>query len=482
MDNDIIDNFTDICTNKDKINKVLYEHSLTYNTIKQLIKEKPTVFKKINEYVIKSINSFYNLKGELYDFPINIKNAIYENKNCYFGWWYRIFMIIMCQNLGDTIGYYNGIWEFNKNEIDAPPERINDFIYEFISLGGINEFSVKNLMVSDDSIMYMSTFKVLLEIINVYGFDIVMSNDEKAINEFGKKLRDSFLDSFDKLSDRHIGNTTSRSLITQRNIEWNQLQYNSSDIGSGTTMRTGCIGIIFCGTISLDLLIAYSVEASRITHNSAIAILGGFTAAYFTSLALTKVKIEEWPRKLLEIINDGLIDNYINKTRPNDYKSFIKDKVMYVSRWETYISKRFSGRNLIDNITMKNPIQRFRFFADNISKGHKFVGSCADDSIIMAYDSLIMSEDNIEKLIFYSILHPGDSDTVGSIAFSLYGAYYGYVEKNHFNLKRMFREMENYNDSKLLVLKNTETILKILMSNVYYDFFYRTCINEKDMF
>ena len=44
----------------------------------------------------------------------------------------------------------------------------------------------------------------------------------------------------------------------------------------------------------------------------------------------------------------------------------------------------------------------------------------------MSYDALLDARDNWEKLIYYSMLHVGDSDTVGAIAGGLYGALYGF--------------------------------------------------------
>ena len=46
--------------------------------------------------------------------------------------------------------------------------------------------------------------------------------------------------------------------------------------------------------------------------------------------------------------------------------------------------------------------------------------------MIMAYDALIDCDGLWEKLVFYSMLHPGDSDTVGAIAGGLYGIVYGF--------------------------------------------------------
>jgi ADP-ribosylglycohydrolase len=53
----------------------------------------------------------------------------------------------------------------------------------------------------------------------------------------------------------------------------------------------------------------------------------------------------------------------------------------------------------------------------------------------MAYDSLLDSRGAWEKLIIYSALHFGDSDTVAAIAASWYGTVYGFGDVPENNLK-----------------------------------------------
>jgi ADP-ribosylarginine hydrolase len=52
------------------------------------------------------------------------------------------------------------------------------------------------------------------------------------------------------------------------------------------------------------------------------------------------------------------------------------------------------------------------------------IGGSGVTSMLMAYDALLDAGDCWEKLIYYSMLHIGDSDTVGAIAGGLYGAMY----------------------------------------------------------
>jgi ADP-ribosylglycohydrolase len=44
----------------------------------------------------------------------------------------------------------------------------------------------------------------------------------------------------------------------------------------------------------------------------------------------------------------------------------------------------------------------------------------------MAYDALLDCDGKWEKIIFYAILNPSDSSTVGAIAGGFYGAVYGF--------------------------------------------------------
>ena len=90
------------------------------------------------------------------------------------------------------------------------------------------------------------------------------------------------------------------------------------------------------------------------------------------------------------------------------------------------------------------------YYYDNFSTDKKVInpGAGADDCIIIAYDCLLMSKDNYEKLIFTSMINIGDSDTIGSIASAWYGALYGFK-----NISENLKEYSRYNEIKDLVKK-----------------------------
>lgn len=365
----------------------------------------------------------------------------------------NLLCVLFYQSLGDTLGYKNGQWEFNKGDAQAGPEYANEMLYEFISLGGINGISLVNWIASDDTVLYLKTFEVLVTSL-------------PNIDTFGKRLQAAYTEAIEQIKDRAPGRTTMRSLNIQKNISWNELPYNSMDNGNGSCMRSGCIGIVYPGKHNRKKLIALAVETSRITHNSAIAILGSVTAALFTAYGIEKVPLAHWPHRLLKLLKSGKVDKYILKSRPKEYDSFMRDKIIFVGQWEKYIAFRFIGlQPRLDIKHMKNLVSRIKYLTDNFSKRNSDnPGGCADDATIIAFDALLEGGHLIEKVIIYSILHYGDSDTVGSIALSWYGAYYGPEPIEH----RLAKELEFQNT--IAVINSKYNLLKI-MKIIHYDLY-----------
>ena len=349
---------------------------------------------------------------------------------------YITYLIPLFHMLGDTLGYKNGEWEFNlgTNPKEVTAAFTSELIFQFISLGGINDINLRNWKYSDDSILYLATLETA-------------AAHQSSINDFGTALREKYISLIDDLSDRHPGITTMESLKMLRDgIPWNGINYNSMAIGSGTSMRTGGLGIIFCGERNRFKLMSASIEASRITHNSAVAMLGGLTSALFTAFAIENIAINLWPHYLVEYLREDKIDNYLKNSRPKEYPNYQRDKIIFLGKWEKYITLRFNGRDKkTDQKFISNPISRIQFLADKFSRTDQnfFPGACADDSVIIAYDALLECDGSLEKVVVNSILHPGDSDTVGCIALGWFIGYY-FSLKNSSIAHRMIVELEKY--------------------------------------
>ena len=417
-------------------------------------RESKEISHKIYDIVNDTLHKYY-----IPDFDyVNWTSEDIGIENKYFNAWiFTCSVIPFYQTLGDTIGYHNARWEMNIGERHAGPESANDMIYEYISLGGINDMSIVNWIASDDTILYMATLDVL-------------SDEIITIDEFGTKLRKAYLDAVPKMEGRHPGAMTKRSLSNQEFITWDKLPYDPKATGSGSAMRSGCIGIFYPGRSNRKRLIALAVEASRITHNSATAILGSITSALFTAYALEKVPVNIWPHKLLKLLQSNKIDTYMQKSRPDEYHYYLRDKVLFYSQWEKYINKRFSGlKPLLDIKMFKHPVLRIKFFAENFSKGHlDFPGGEADDCVIMAYDALLESGPSLEKLIVYSMLHHGDSDTIGSIAMSWFGAIYNTL-KNMELVLPLLEELEFFDilSKKMFLNHVQDKMLKTFYHDMY---------------
>jgi ADP-ribosylglycohydrolase len=423
--------------------------------------------KTLNEVIQSAIHATKEVLRKRYVFhepTIHTGHLLYSVDEDFKDWFITVGLIPLYQTFGDTLGYYNGNWEFNYHE-KVGPEYVNELIYEFISLGGINDISIVGWKASDDTILYMTTYQVLLK-------------GTKDANDFGKKLSRAYIDTIPMMENRDPGITTMQNLNIQKNIAWDQLPYDSSAIGAGSAMRSGCIGIFFPGQAERERLIAYAVECSRITHNSAIAILGSITSALFTSFAIERIGINIWPHLLMKIMKSDDIDQYMKKSRPHEYHLYVRDKTLFIGQWEKYLTLRFSGLNpKMDQKIFKNPVTRFEYFTSNFSKGHEdFPGSCGDDATIMAYDALLESSGVIEKLIVYAILHPGDSDTIGSIAFSWFGAYF-HSPRNQRIIGSKMEKLEFFQE----IIDMTNADIKKMLRIYYYDIFldaFMTVINR----
>ena len=137
------------------------------------------------------------------------------------------------------------------------------------------------------------------------------------------------------------------------------------------------------------------------------------------------------------LINFDLIDSHsiariIEKIKPNFIEFFKEDKKTFLNKLLTYVEQSFDDNyNYIITSTHNRsiyPWKRTLYYYEDFSTNKKILypGSGGDDCIIIAYDCLLLSKNNYEKLIYTSMLNIGDSDTIGSIASAWYGALYGF--------------------------------------------------------
>jgi ADP-ribosylarginine hydrolase len=345
--------------------------------------------------------------------------------------------------IGDTIGFKNGEWEFKYHRKTVTLDATHELLYEFIHLGGINRIDLSGWMVSDDTLFNMGIGFALLESKDDtnYTLNIIKTKLKRVISHLTIEAK--------KNIHRYTGIVTNNSIAKfTETKDARTMPYDPRSGGNGAAMRTHCIGLAYHGSKNRDKLIEIAVESSRMTHNSPIGYLGGLVSALFTAYAIEGVHINKWPFKMLKIVESKKIKSYIRKKykvdETNDYLEFIQ-------YWKKYIDMRFDGDKVITSKAQQNILFRSRFYHENFTKDTAglMIGDSGYSSVIMAYDCLLDAGDIWEKLIIYSALHWGDSDTVAAIACGWFGAKYGFSDVPSNNLKYLEykEEIENLGEN-----------------------------------
>ena len=335
----------------------------------------------------------------------------------------------------ETLGFYNGTWEFNYNKTMPLNSRdvsiMNmEILTHFFNLGGFTNIDITNWNSSDDTIMTIATVNACI-------------------------------------------NGGTEKVFIKRTRSINTLPYKQNMGGNGAAMRTGPIGLIYYKEEDLSKLIEKSIVASRVTHNYIIGFLGGFVSALFTSFAVRNIPVWEWSSKLIEIYESNIIDNYMKTT--NIYEKYLKDKNIFFDLWYQYNEDRMNefrnGSSQITNFTERTE-SLYKYQTNNNDYMTYYFGTSGLTALIIAYDSMLSSFTatkfpidfknpnsatiSLESVIFFSTLHSGDNDTTGAITGSWYGAMYGF---NLFD-KNKLKQLEFYKDINTC----SEKIINLLLS------------------
>lgn len=314
--------------------------------------------------------------------------------------------------VGDTIGYNGGRWEFNYGNTIITEMFAYELLSEFINLGGINCIDLSKWWISDDTVLHLAVGEALIE-----------SNNTSS---FIKKFRKNLVDSYEDIKKRHPGVSTITKITNLKNIDINALfKFDKNSGGSGASMRSPVFGLYFRNPKDINKLMESCILSSIITHNHPTGYLGGLATALFTHYAINDIPIDEWGFKMIDFIQSDTLDKFMKEKVHYYYNIHKKYKHSFIGKWKAYLKDKFGVNNDI-HMTIINIAKRSRYYLDNYSSESNFIGSSGDDSLIIAYDSLLDSEDCFEKLIVYSMLHIGDTDTTGCIAGALYGAKYGF--------------------------------------------------------
>ena len=342
--------------------------------------------------------------------------------------------------LGDIIGFGNGDIEFNyfkssklEKEGDTSFAEYTSFhIFNFISSGGFSKLNLSNeVLASDDSVMNLAVYHGLKDSLNQSNDKVIESIKHKLIYYY---LNDS------KNQARYYGNRTIKTIerLKDGDFDWKKFSYSKNAGGCGASMRSMPIGLFFHGKPNRNKLMEISIQSSRITHNNPKGYCGGFASALFTALAIENINPYEWIDILIEFFQSGKILNFIEKQINEKFPDEFKYHKSGITEFH-YELINFKKWIFIDK-NGKLELKEEREFHDFVVRIYMFhqkfgshpltfnPGSNGLDSVLIAYDSLLRSENNFEKLIYLSMLHAGDSDSTGCIAGALFGALYGNVK------------------------------------------------------
>jgi ADP-ribosylarginine hydrolase len=319
--------------------------------------------------------------------------------------------------VGDTIGYKNGEWEFNYDYKIISNKITLEIVYDFIERGGINDIDLSNWHISDDTYFHIATGKALL-------------TNYTTLDEFADNLAVFLIEYLPISEKRDIGITTKQNILKLKNgVSWKSMPYTTSAGGNGAAMRTLAIGLAFYN--DEPKLIEYSIVSSKLTHNCAIGYLAGMTVALFTSYAIRGIPIKLWVVELIKILESKEIRKYINLEKTDE----LRDYTEYMDAWMKYNELRFNEGEVVRQKSNRNLVWRLGFYEKHFTKKYHNTrdgtvsygkpGTSGYGTVIFAYDCLLDAGDKWETLVFYAMLHHGDSDTVGCIAGGLYGALYG---------------------------------------------------------
>ena len=197
----------------------------------------------------------------------------------------KIKAILLIGSYLDTIGFNNGMYEFNFNK--GKIKSFNDAIYvnymintDFQYKGGFENFNIQNLNASDDTILMLYTGNAIIH--NKVTF---------------KNYHEKYISSFSYLANESKRGTGLRTMESLKNLQkFNDkkiiFKYQSNGGGNGAAMRAAVIGIRFRHNI--NELIEQAILAGKMTHTHPYGYLGSVAVAFFIKCALDNVIYFKW--------------------------------------------------------------------------------------------------------------------------------------------------------------------------------------------